>query len=140
MTWIVQPLQRKDTNGEPMGVWHLCASSDEGGGFATGCTHDHKSAEEAQGCLDARKHLGSITGFPMQMDKIKINGQEHEWPHGDQLSHEVICELAGKPVHASVTYFAKLQGDTERSGLTYAGQSINTTTGMTISCVVTGSA
>lgn len=140
MTWLVQPLQRKDAAGNPSGLWHLCANSDEGGGFVNGCEHDHASAEEAQDCLEARKYLGTVTGFPLQMDRITINGTEVEWPHGDHLSHEKICELAGEPAHASVTYSWRGNGDVSRGGTTYKGKSIKTETGMRISCVVTGSA
>lgn len=64
MAWFVQPLQRKDANGNPSGLWHLCAESDEGGGFYPGCDHDHRSAEEAQDCDEAKVYLGGITGFP----------------------------------------------------------------------------
>ncbi|WP_240233606.1 hypothetical protein [Devosia lacusdianchii] len=64
MAWFVQPLQRKDTCGNPSGLWRLCAESDEGGGFYAGCEHDHASPEEAQDCLDAQRFLGGITGFP----------------------------------------------------------------------------
>lgn len=140
MTWIVQPLQRKGVDGTPLNVWHLCAKSDEGGGFAPGCQHDHASAEEAQSCLEARKYIGSITGFPLQMDKITINGAEHEWPHDDLLTHERICELAGEPDYASVTYSTPRKGDSQRSGMTFKGESIKSDDGMRIDCVVTGNA
>lgn len=140
MTWLVQPLQRKDADGKPSGLWHLCANSDEGGGFVNGCEHDHASAEEAQSCLEARKHLGEVTGFPLKFDLITINGSAVGWVHDDPLDHEKICELAGQPAHASVTYSWKGEGDMSRSGTTYKGKSIKTETGMRISCVVTGSA
>lgn len=64
MAWFVQPLQRRDTDGKPSGLWHLCAESDEGGGFVPGCEHDHSSAEEAQDCKAALIALGTVTGFP----------------------------------------------------------------------------
>lgn len=140
MTWLVQPLQRKDAAGNPSGLWHLCANSDEGGGFVNGCDHDHASAEQAQDCLEARKYLGGVTGFPLRMDKITVNGTEVEWPHDDVLSHEKICELAGQPVSASVTYSTPRKGDSQRSGITSEGKSIKPDDGMRISCVVTGSA
>lgn len=140
MTWVVQPLQRKDAAGNPSGLWHLCADSDEGGGFAPGCEHDHPSAGEAQDCLEARKHLGEVTGFPLKFDLITINGSAVGWVHDDPLTHEKICELAGQPEHASVAYSWKGDGDSSRSGTTYKGKSIKTETGMHISCVVTGSA
>ena len=140
MTWIVQPLQRKDAAGNPAGLWHLCANSDEGGGFVNGCEHDHASAEEAQDCLEARKYLGEVTGFPLKFDLITINGSSFEWVHDDPLSHEKICELAGQPAHASVTYSWEGDGDLSRSGITHKGKSIKTETGMCIDCVVTGSA
>jgi hypothetical protein len=75
MVWFVQPLEKKGADGKGCGIWHLTASSDE-----------------AQTCLEARKAVGSVTGFPLEMDKITINGAELEWPHADPLSHEKICE------------------------------------------------
>jgi hypothetical protein len=140
MVWFVQPLEKKGADGKGCGIWHLTASSDEGGGFYVGCGHDHASADEAQTCLEARKAVGSVTGFPLEMDKITINGAELEWPHADPLSHEKICEMAGQPVHASVTYHGPRDGDTQRSGTTYAGKSIKTADGMVINCIVTGNA
>lgn len=140
MAWFTQPLQRKAADGTPTGIWHLCAESDEGGGFYAGCEHDHSTAEEAQSCLEARKALGTVTGFPLVIDIITINGTPHEWSHADALSHEKICELAGKPIYASVTYIAPPFGDYQRSGTTYAGRSIKVDDGMTINCAVTGSA
>lgn len=135
MTWFVEVLKKKDSE-----IWHLCATSDEGGGFAAGCAHDHATAAEAQACIDARKEIGTVTGFPLQMDRITINEVEHDWPHDDPLSHETICGLAGQPLHASVVYFGRRIGDSERSGTTYAGKSIKSDDGLRISCVVTGSA
>jgi hypothetical protein len=140
MTWLVQPLQRKGADGAPLGLWHLCADSDEGGGFYPGCSHDHASAKEAQDCLEARKYLGEVTGFPLKFDLITINGAAVGWVHGDLLTHEKICELAGQPDYASVAYSWHGDGDSSRSGTTYKGKSIKTETGMHISCVVTGSA
>jgi len=64
MAWLVQPLERKNAAGQPSGLWHLTASSDEGGGFHVGCGHDHGSAEEAQNCEEARVNIGRVTGFP----------------------------------------------------------------------------
>lgn len=66
MTWIVQPLQRKDDAGKPLGLWRLTAESDAGGGFVVGCDHDHASAQEAQDCEDAKVRLGQVTGFPVR--------------------------------------------------------------------------
>lgn len=140
MTWIVEPLQRSDGRGNPVGLWHLCAHSDEGGGFTPGCEHDHASAEEAQQCLEARKYVGDVTGFPLKMDSISVNGAIHEWPHGDQLPYEKICEMAGQSLEASVTYHAKLDGDVTRSGFLHKGKTIKTEDGMRISCIVTGNA
>lgn len=140
MTWIVQPLQRKGADGQPSGLWHLCANSDEGGGFVPGCDHDHASADEAQSCLDARKHLGEVTSFPLQFDLISINGAAVGWVHDDPLTYEEICRLAGQPEYASVTYSAKLEGDARRSGSLSKGKSVRTAKGMRIDCIVTGSA
>lgn len=64
MAWFVSPLEKKGPDGSGCGIWHLCASSDEGGGFVPGCSHDHGSAEEAQDCEDALTKLGTATGFP----------------------------------------------------------------------------
>lgn len=140
MVWFTQVLEKKGANGKGCGIWHLTANSDEGGDFVVGCDHDHKSAEEAANCLDARKYVGSSIGFPLRMDTITINGVEHEWPHDDELSHEAICEMAGQPVHASVTYYGPQEGDSRRSGITYAGKKIKPADGMDINCVVTGNA
>lgn len=140
MTWIVQTLQRKGRDGLPSGLWHLCAESDEGGGFEPGCDHDHASAEEAQRCLEARKHLGEVTGFPLKFDLITINGSAVGWVHDDPLTYEEICRMAGEPEHATVTYHVKLDGDASRSGFLHNGKSVRTAPGMRISCVVTDSA
>lgn len=140
MTWITQALEKKGADGKGCGIWHLTAKSDEGGGFVVGCDHDHPSAEEAQNCLDARKHVGSSIGFPLRMDTITVNGVAHEWPHEDQLSHENICEMAGQPDYASVIYRGPRIGDSQRSGITCKGESIKSDDGLIIDCVVTGSA
>jgi hypothetical protein len=70
MAWLVKALERKDKDGKPSGLWHLCAESDEGGGFYAGCAHDHSSAEEAQDCLDAKIRVGQMTGFPYDPGEI----------------------------------------------------------------------
>ena len=140
MAWFVQALQRKSADGVPLGIWHLCANSDEGGAFTPGCGHNHASSEEAERCLQARKYLGQVTGFPLEMDKITINGVAVEWPHDDRLAYEDICKLAGQPDYASVTYHAKLGGDASRSGILAKGDAVKTVGGMTISCIVTGAA
>jgi len=74
------------------------------------------------------------------MISITIIGSAVSWVHDDPLTHEKICELAGQPDYASVTYSVKLAGDASRSGMTYKGKSIKTAKGMVINCVVTGSA
>lgn len=140
MAWIVQPLERRNSDGKPLGLWHLCADSDEGGGFYPGCDHDHGSAEEALRCLEARKHVGELTGFPLQFDLITINGSAVGWVHDDLLTYEEICRLAGQPECASVTYSVKLDGDASRSGILSKGKSVKTASGMHIACVVTGNA
>lgn len=71
--------------------------------------------------------------------KITINGKEHD-VETPTISHERVCELAGKPVYASLVYVGPRHGDSERSGTTYAGNSIDLEDGMIINCVVTGSA
>lgn len=140
MTWLVKPLQRRSPDGTPINFWHLCATSDEGGGFAVGCSHDHPSPESAQSCIEARKHIGEATGFPLQIDLITINGVPVDWVHDDPLPYEVICQRAGQPEHATVTYFAQLERDLTRSGILHKGKSVQTEEGMHIDCVVTGSA
>lgn len=140
MAWIVQPLERKGSSGKSLGLWHLCADSDEGGGFYAGCDHDHASAADAQNCLEARKHLGVMTGFPLQLDLITVNGAAVGWVHDDPLTYEEICRQAGQPEYASVTYSAKMDGDASRSGILSKGKSVRTVAGMHISCVVTGNA
>lgn len=72
MAWFVQPLERKDEAGQASGLWHLTASSDEGGGFVVGCDHDHSSAEEAGECEDARVRVGEATGFPYRRTGERI--------------------------------------------------------------------
>jgi hypothetical protein len=139
MAWFVQALQKKNADGTPAGVWHLCAQSDEGGGFYAGCDHDHPSPEEAQDCREAKISIGATTGFPYQPAKITVNGTVHE-VDGDTISHEQICALAGKPVHASATYLGPRNGDSERSGITHVGKSVKLEDGMIFNCVVTGNA
>ena len=137
--WITQPLQKK-INGKAADLWTLCAESDEGGGFYAGCTHEHSTAEEAQKCLEARKYIGEMTGFPLKFDRITINGFAIDWVHDDPLTYEEICRLANEPEYSSCVYSAKLSGDLSRSGILHKGQSVRTCTGMNISCIVTGSA
>lgn len=139
MVWFVQALQKRTDDGKPAGIWHLCASSDEGGGFYPGCDHDHRSPEEAQACRAAKIAVGAATGFPYEPKKIIVNGDEHELDD-DHISHEKICELAGQPVHASVTYQGPRKGDSQRSGITYAGESVKLEGGMIFNCIVTGNA
>lgn len=140
MVWFTQALEKKGADGKGCGVWHLTANSDEGGGFYVGCDHDHQSPEEAQLCVEARKAIGGLTGFPLKADKITINGIEYEWPHDDPLAHEEICRLAGQSECASVVYCGPRNGDSQRSGTTYSGKSIKTEDGMVIDCIVTGNA
>lgn len=140
MAWFVTTLQRKGADGQPTALWHLCAESDEGGGFYAGCDHDHATPEEAQKCLEARQHIGHVTGFPLRFDLISINGAAVDWVHDDPLTYEEICRLAGAPDCATVTYHAKLDGDASRSGFLHKGKSIETAPGMRISCIVTGAA
>ena len=71
--------------------------------------------------------------------KITINGDEQDFD-GETISHEKICELANRPVHASVTYSGPRHGDSRREGLTYAGKSVQVEDGMIFNCVVTGNA
>ncbi|MGZ2484297.1 hypothetical protein ACVITL_002820 [Rhizobium pisi] len=88
---------------------------------------------------EAKVRLGQVTGFPYVASKIKVNGVEFE-VHGDMISHEQICALAGKPVHASATYLGPRKGDSERSGITHVGKSVKLEDGMSFTCVVTGNA
>lgn len=71
--------------------------------------------------------------------KITVNGKPCEL-EGPTLTHENICALAGQPIHASVTYVGPKRGDSQRSGTTYVGKSIEIENGMHIDCVVTGNA
>lgn len=71
--------------------------------------------------------------------KISINGKEHEY-EGPTITHEQIVALAGQPVHASVVYSSKRNGDSHRSGTTYSGKSIAVDDGMRFTAVVTGNA
>lgn len=139
MAWIVKTLQRRNASGS-LNLWHLCAESDEDGGFYAGCEHDHGSADEAEKCLEARKTIGQVTGFPLKVDRITINGDAVDWVHDDPLTYEEICRLADQPEYASATYHARLKGDASRSGILSKGQSVRTDDGMRISCLVTGNA
>lgn len=71
--------------------------------------------------------------------KITINGRDFEFA-GTTISHERICELAGKPVYASVVYSGRRHGDSRRQGTTYVGKTIDLEDGMVIDCIVTGNA
>lgn len=71
--------------------------------------------------------------------KITINGTEHDID-GDEIGHELVCELAGMPVYASVTYSGPLHGDYSRQGITYVGKAVKIQDGMDFTCVVTGNA
>lgn len=64
MAWIVQALEKKNQLGEGSGIWHLCAESDEGGGFHVGCDHYHATALGAQNCEEAQRKIDQITGMP----------------------------------------------------------------------------
>lgn len=70
---------------------------------------------------------------------IIVNGKGHE-VEGPTISHEQIVSLAGQPVHASVTYCGRRNGDSQRSGITYAGKTIEVEDGMKFTAVVTGNA
>lgn len=70
---------------------------------------------------------------------VTINGRPHE-VEGLALSHEDICALAGQPDFASVTYSGPRHGDSQRSGITHRGRSVDVEEGMRFTCVVTGSA
>jgi hypothetical protein len=139
MAWFVQALQKRTDDGKPAGIWHLCASSDEGGGFYPGCDHDHHSPEEAEACRDAKVAVGAVTGFPYEPKKIKVNGVEHELD-GRLVSHEQICDLAKQPAYASVTYEGLRHDDVQRSGIMYPGKMVKLEDGMIFDCVATGSA
>ena len=59
--WIVEALQKQEC-GEPTGIWHLVAHSDEGGGTVPCCIHDHRSPAEAEGCPEAIERSHRVTG------------------------------------------------------------------------------
>lgn len=69
MAWFVQALEMKNGLGEGSGIWHLCAESDEGGGFHVGCRHEHHTALDAQDCEEAKINIGVVTGFPVREDE-----------------------------------------------------------------------
>lgn len=63
--WWVQPMEIADKDGKPTGRWRLTAKSDEGGGGPYGdSSHDHATAEEAEGCDKCDEYTASVTGFP----------------------------------------------------------------------------
>jgi hypothetical protein len=60
MAWWVKPLEIADAEGKGTGKWRLTATSDEDGGGPYGlCKHEHKTAEAAQKCPDARREAKS---------------------------------------------------------------------------------
>lgn len=61
--WIVEALQKRDAEGAPSGIWHLCARSDEGGGFVACCEHEHTSATEAGDCDAAQDRAARVAGI-----------------------------------------------------------------------------
>lgn len=69
MVWFVKALEKKTANGEPAGIFHLCAESDEGGGFYPGCDHAHPTAQDAEACPEARKKMDEVTGIPSYAEK-----------------------------------------------------------------------
>ncbi|AYG70610.1 multiubiquitin domain-containing protein [Rhizobium sp. CCGE531] len=138
MVWFVGPPERK-IEGKPSGLWHLCAQSDEGGGFHVGCDHDHFSPAEALACREANVAIGSATGFPYKPAKIIVNRDEHEID-GKSVSHEQICQLAKQPAYVSVTYEGERRDDIQRSGFMYLGKLVKLEDGMIFNCIVTDSA
>lgn len=65
MTWFVQPLELRDAvTGGGTGIFHLVASSDEGGGTMPCCAHDHRSPAEASACEEAIAESERVTGLP----------------------------------------------------------------------------
>ena len=75
MVWFVETLEKKAPDGGPSGVFRLCASSDEGGGFHVGCQHEHQTHEEAGECEEALIEIGKITGFPYDGKDVLIAKQ-----------------------------------------------------------------
>lgn len=117
MTWIVQPLQRKDADGKPLGLWHLTAESDAGGGFVVGCDHDHGSVEEAQDCEDARVRLGEATGFPVRRKGAPIELHQLQSHPLARKFYALARELDGLPADpratALLTQLDQLKRDTQ---------------------------
>ena len=71
---------------------------------------------------------------------ININGIAHE-VEGDLISYEDVLRLAKIPATgASVTYFARGEGDSYRSGTMYSGKTIKLADGMQIDAVRTNNA
>lgn len=58
--WFVEPRELAPAG---TGIFHLVASSDEGGGETGCCAHPHRSPEEAVACPDAQANAERITGM-----------------------------------------------------------------------------
>lgn len=82
------------------------------------------------------RHVWAATGNDTCM--IGVNGKRVEWPKLT-ISHSEICEIADQPVHASVTYSYRVNGQT-LSGMTFGDKSVSVFPNMQFDCVVTGNA
>lgn len=71
--------------------------------------------------------------------RITVNGVQC-YSEGNIVSYEEVCELAGQPLSATVTYYGVKKGDSQRSGVLYAGKQIVVEDGMVFNCVTTGNA
>ena len=58
--WTVEPRELKPAGS---GIFHLVASSDEGGGVVGCCAHPHRTPTEARDCPDAQENAAQITGI-----------------------------------------------------------------------------
>lgn len=67
--WIVEPRELKPAGS---GIFHLVASSDDGGGTAGCCSHPHRSPAEASACPDAQQNAEAITGIRAPAPKPSV--------------------------------------------------------------------
>jgi hypothetical protein len=92
--WIVEALQKHEV-GEPPGIWHLVARSDEGGGTVPCCQHDHRSADEASACVEAQERSHRVTGIrPPRTENAALS-------YGSDNAGGVYLHLGDARIHLS---------------------------------------